>query len=139
MNNTLCQTADLSDISNICNFVTETAEAMGSDPEAAGEIVVALHEGISNTIIHGYKRQPGTIEIEVKRQSDDLLVYLRDEAPLFDPLTVPTPNISLPLEQRAYGGMGIHMMRNFTDELHYQITDSGQNELVLVKKAAFKQ
>jgi anti-sigma regulatory factor (Ser/Thr protein kinase) len=138
MNNILCQTADLTDISHICNFVTETAESLGSDQEAAGEIVVALHEGISNTIIHGYKRKPGIVEIEVKRQGDDLFVYLRDEAPLFDPLTVPTPDISLPLDKRAYGGMGIHMMRHFTDELHYQLTDSGQNELVLVKKAAFK-
>ena len=137
MDTTLRVTADLQDIVRITDFVTETALVLGGDLDAVGEIIVALHEALSNTIIHGYHRQPGIIEVEVKRQGDDLAVYLRDEAPLFDPRIVPTPDISLPLDQRAYGGMGVHMMRNFTDELHYQVTDSNQNELILVKKAAF--
>jgi len=137
MDNTLRLTAGLKEIATICDFVTETAAALGSEPDAAGEIIVALHEALSNAIIHGYQRQPGIIEIEVRRQGNDLAVYLRDEAPPFNPLTVPPPDTTLPLDQRAYGGMGIHMMRNFTDELHYQTTDSDQNELILVKKAAF--
>jgi len=137
MDSTLRLTAGLEEIATIRDFVTETAVALGSNPDAIGEIIVALHEAISNAIIHGYQRQPGIIEIEVRRQGEDLVVYLRDEAPLFNPMTVPPPDITLPLNQRAYGGMGIHMMRNFTDELRYQITDSAQNELILIKKAAF--
>jgi anti-sigma regulatory factor (Ser/Thr protein kinase) len=137
MDNILRLTAGLKDISSVRDFVTETAVALGSDLDTVGEIVVALQEAISNSIIHGYQGQPGIIEVEVRRQDDNLVVYHRDEASLFNPMTVPAPDISLPLSQRAYGGMGIHMIRNFTDELYYRITDSGQNELILVKKAAF--
>lgn len=137
MDTTLQLTAGLEDIVKITDFVTETAVALGSDLDAVGEIIVALHEALSNSIIHGYQRQPGLLEIEVRRQADNLAVYLRDQAPLFNPLLVPTPDISLPLEKRAYGGMGVHMMRNFTDELQYQIINNHQNELILVKKDAF--
>ena len=137
MGKSLRVTADLPDIPTITNFVTECALTLGSDPDAVGEIIVALHEALSNAIIHGYERQAGIIEIEVRRQGDNLAVYVRDEAPLFNPTAVPSPDISLPLDQRAYGGMGVHMMRNFTDELYYQVTNSNQNELVLVKRNAF--
>jgi serine/threonine-protein kinase RsbW len=137
METTLRLTADLKDIPTIINTVTQTAVVLGSNHDAVDEIIVALDEAITNAIVHGYQRQPGIIEIEVKQQGNDLAIYIRDEAPLFDPTTVPTPDISLPLHLRPYGGLGVHMMRNFTDELHYQVTANDQNELVLVKKAAF--
>ena len=137
MSTTYIDTAHLKDVSAIVKDVSETAVALGTDPEAMDDIAVALHEALTNSIIHGYQHEPGYVEIEITREDNDLLVHVRDKAPLFDPITVPAPDISLPLDQRAYGGMGIHMMRNFTDELRYQITNNHQNELILVKKNAF--
>ena len=43
-----------------------------------------------------------------------------------------------PLAQRPLGGMGVHMMRNYTDELHYNVTPDGRNQLTLVKYNAFQ-
>jgi serine/threonine-protein kinase RsbW len=125
---------DLKDIPAINKFVTETAVQLGGSDETNGELIVALHEAIANIIIHGYQKQPGFVEIEVVRQQADLLVYVRDQAPLFDPTTRATPDITAPLERRLLGGMGIHMMRHFVDELRYSVNESGQNELLLIKK-----
>ena len=128
---------DVKDISVIVKEVTETAVALGSDLEAANDIALALYEALANSSIHGYQRQPGYVEIGIHQRSEDLFVCLRDQAPLFDPMVVPIPDTSLPLVQRGFGGMGIHMMRNFTDELRYQVTDADQNEVILIKKRAF--
>lgn len=137
MNHTLQLMAHLQDIPTIIKFVTETAVSLGSTVDSVEEIIVAVDEAVSNAVIHGYQRQPGLLEIEVKRLGSDLAVYMRDGAPLFDPTVMPTPDITLPLDQRLPGGLGIHMMRHFTDELRYQVTADQQNELTLIKKNAF--
>lgn len=131
--------AALKDVSVIVNEVRETAVAIGSNLDAVEDIIVALHEALTNSFIHGYQRQPGQVTIEVKQHNNDLWLCLRDKAPLFNPLTVPTPDTALPLEERGKGGMGIHMMRNFTDDFHYHITDTQQNEVILIKKDAFSE
>lgn len=78
----------------------------------------------------------GFIEVEVGFDDDALVVYLRDQAPAFDPFQVPPPDTSLPLEQRAPGGMGILMIRQLTDEMTYRMTEDGSNDLILVKRHA---
>jgi serine/threonine-protein kinase RsbW len=60
-------------------------------------------------------------------------VTLRDNAPGFDPTTVSSPDTTLSLAERPFGGMGIHLMRTFCDELRYCRNSHGENELTLLK------
>lgn len=130
--------AEKKDLGVISRFTEAVMAAIGVEQEIASELVLAVHEATANVIIHGYKDQPGYVVIEIAQAGKDLQIKLRDQAPTFDPTTVPTPDVSVPLGQRPYGGMGIHMMRAFTDELRYQVTDEGENELVLVKYEAIQ-
>jgi serine/threonine-protein kinase RsbW len=98
------------------------------------DVLLAVEEGVSNIIIHGYQGQPGTIDIRLRRSSDSLAVYLRDDASPFNPATVPEPDLTLPLEQRPVGGLGVHMMRQLMDEMTHRVTSQGGNELTLIKK-----
>lgn len=125
--------AEKKDLVVIRRFVEAVMGVFGVDQEVASELVLAVNEAAANVIIHGYQNQPGCVVIEVAQAGKDLLIRLRDQALSFDPTTVPTPDVSVPLGQRPYGGMGIHMMRSFTDELRYRVTDEGENELVFVK------
>lgn len=109
----------------------------GAQPEAVADMIIALNEALVNVVRHGYQQQPGRVELTLFRQADTLLIEVRDEAPLFDPTAVPTPDITMPLAQRPFGGMGVHMMRKFVDELKYQATVDGRNLLTLVKRHAF--
>jgi serine/threonine-protein kinase RsbW len=127
--------AELDNLKRIRRFVDQTARAFGCDPEAIGDMILALNEAVTNIIVHGYQNQPGLIEVEVKQQQGDLTVCLRDQAAPFDPTRVATPDIDAPLSQRPFGGMGVHIMRSFTDELTYRATPEGDNELTLVKRA----
>lgn len=109
----------------------------GANADAAADMIIALNEALVNVVRHGYRQQPGRVEMTLWRKADALLIELLDEAPLFDPTTVPTPDISVPLAQRPFGGMGVHMMREFVDELRYQVAADGRNQLTLVKHDAF--
>jgi serine/threonine-protein kinase RsbW len=126
--------AKLENLAAIRRFVEETAIAFGIQPAVVTGIVLAVDEAASNIVVHGYQGQPGTIEIEVKRERAALLICLRDEASPFDPTSVPAPDTTLPLEQRASGGLGIHLIRHMMDEVTHRTIPQGGNELVLVKR-----
>jgi serine/threonine-protein kinase RsbW len=98
------------------------------------DMQAAVDEAAANIIVHGYQGQPGNIEIEVWKEGEALVVRLRDQAPLFDPTTVPPPDLTLPLEERFLGGLGIHLIRHFTDTMTHRVTSEGGNELTLMKK-----
>jgi len=127
-------TAKLENLAAIRRFVEEAATTLSLDPATVSDIVLAVDEAASNIATHGYQGQPGTIEIEVKRRGDALLIRLRDHAPPFDPTSVPVSDLTVPLEQRAIGGMGIHLIRQVVDKVIHRITPQGGNELLLVKK-----
>jgi anti-sigma regulatory factor (Ser/Thr protein kinase) len=75
--------------------------------------------------------------VVVQRSGADLIVILRDRAPTFDPTTVPPPDLTLPLEQRPIGGVGLHLVRHMVDELRHRPRPGGGNEITFVKKAIF--
>ena len=66
-------------------------------------------------------------------------IRLRDQAPLFDPTRVPTPDLTLSLYKRPLGGMGVHVTRQVVDAMRYRVTPEGGNELTLVKQAIVAQ
>lgn len=62
------------------------------------------------------------------------MVCCRDQAPLFDPTNAPEPDMSLPLDLRPLGGLGVFLIRQYMDEMSYRVTPQGGNELTLVKR-----
>jgi serine/threonine-protein kinase RsbW len=131
------QIITLGDVAALRQQVREIVVASGGDQEAVGDVVLALNEAIINSVRHGYRGQPGWLQIEIWRNGRSLVVKQSDKAPPFDPTTVPPPDTSLPLALRSPGGMGIYMMRSFIDELHYERTTDGRNQLTFIKYSVF--
>ena len=139
----LCIAAELKNLSEIHRFVQEMASALvldevsqglGVDPAVIHNVPLAVDEAVTNIIAHGYQGQGGAIEIEVSLEGDALVIRIRDEAAPFDPTIVPPPDVTLPLEQRIPGGLGIHLIRQIMDEMTHRVTPQGGNELTLVKR-----
>jgi serine/threonine-protein kinase RsbW len=135
---TLHISAELHNLAAIRCFVEDNAIAFNADQTAADELVCAVDECATNIIVHGYRGQPGTIEIEMKRDDAALIVYLRDHAPLFDPTGRPSPDLSQPLEGRPPGGFGIYLTRQSVDNMLYRVMAKGGNELILIKQLRSK-
>ena len=131
--------AGLDDLAQIRRFVEGAATQGGGDPVRVADMLLALNEAATNIIVHGYHGAPGSLEVEVEYDSDALTVRLRDQAPAFDPALAPVPDVTLPLDRRPLGGMGVHMMRQLTDELSYRTSFDGWNELILVKRGVRKR
>jgi serine/threonine-protein kinase RsbW len=128
--------AGLDDLVTIRQFIENTVTAVSHDQDGISELILAANEAVTNVIVHGYQGQPGAIEITIEGNDRHFSVHIRDQAPFFDPTSVPPPDITRPLEKRPYGGMGVHMMRQFVDNLSYRAISSGGNELILEKELA---
>lgn len=104
-------------------------------PDAARNAAdLALEEHLTNVLTHGF--EPGATRFAVVRLSvldDCLLVEVEDSGKAFDPLAAPPVDTSLPLEEKPIGGLGVHLMRQFMDELTY-VRDGGKNVLRMKKR-----
>lgn len=125
--------ATVADLAAIRRFVQETAAALAIDGESAGDMILAVNEAANNVLRHGYGSAGGDLEMVVSREGAVFSVLMRDGAPPYDPTQRPPPDTSLGLSRRPLGGMGVHLMRKFTNALQYRMTETGQNELKLVK------
>jgi serine/threonine-protein kinase RsbW len=125
--------ADLTNLAPIRDFIASASLALGFDPDAVSGMILAVDEAASNAIMHGYRNGPGSLDLEVKRQNSDLIVHLRDTAPVFNPLTVAPPDTTLPPEERMLHGMGVYLMRKAVDSVTHHARPKGGNELILRK------
>lgn len=127
--------ATVRDLNDMRDFLESAVLTLGGSADVAGDLVLAVNEAITNSLLHGYDDQPGEISLSVETDGADIVVRLTDKAPLFDPTSIEPPDINLPLEERPLGGLGIHMMRQLTDDLSYRAA-SHKNELTFVKLGA---
>jgi serine/threonine-protein kinase RsbW len=128
--------AELKNLSAIRRFVQEKAAGFGANQDMIADLILATDEAATNIIVHGYQYQPGTIEIEMGRSGDTIVIYMRDQSPPFDPTNVPPPDVTQPLDERPLGGMGIHLIRQLMDEVTHRLLPQGGNELAMKKKGA---
>jgi anti-sigma regulatory factor (Ser/Thr protein kinase) len=127
--------ANLSNLARIRDFVRKSVKLLGGAPAVVDDMMLAVDESVTNIITHGYRGQPGEIAIEMRKDGADFVVTLRDQAPPFDPTRVLPPDLTLPLEQRPLGGLGIFLTRQAVDHVMHRVTGDGGNELTLVKHA----
>jgi serine/threonine-protein kinase RsbW len=127
--------AELNNLETIRRFVEESMRALHVDEKAAYDLVQAVDECATNIVEHGYRGQPGSIEIEIERVDKTLTIELRDHAPVFDPTSVPPPDLTQPLEEREPGGLGVFLARHMVDEMQHRALPGGGNELTMIKRA----
>jgi anti-sigma regulatory factor (Ser/Thr protein kinase) len=113
--------------------LTEFGRQRGLSDVVLNDLKLALGEILTNIISYGYT-DGGEHEIRVSlgTEAGAVTVAVEDDGQPFNPLEAPEPDTSLPLEERAIGGMGIHLVRKLMDGLEYHRRE-GKNLLILKK------
>ena len=124
----------LDHLPRVAGLVDDLAAAHGLPRDAVVDMQVALDEVLTNVITHGYTDDRAhEIRVRVSVSPDALEASVEDDARPFDPLTVPPPDLSATLRERAVGGLGIHFVRTLMSEVTYARVDN-RNRLVLRKR-----
>jgi serine/threonine-protein kinase RsbW len=114
-------------------LVRSAAASADASAACTADLVQAVDEAVTNAIIHGHAGRDGWVEVAVTSSGDQLVVTIADDAPPFDPTTVPTPDLSIHPMERRPGGMGVMLARLCVDEMTYQPRPGGGNILTLVR------
>ena len=123
----------LTEIERLNREFGQFADRHGLAPEVRFNMNLALEEIVTNVICHGYKNRDGeSITVGVAVAPGELTAWVEDAAPALNPLQLPPPDVTAPLEQRRPGGLGIHLAKNLLDGLRYSRVD-GKNRLELRK------
>jgi serine/threonine-protein kinase RsbW len=108
-------------LSEMLNYIVGDLRKEGRDPAHLHKIELACEEALVNIIYYAYPNNGSKIVIERERNQRQLIITLRDHGTAFNPLEAKIdPQIDIPLQERKIGGLGIFLIRQFTNEVSYR-------------------
>ena len=102
----------------------------------AYEVELALCEAVNNAIRHAYKGEPShLVEVEVEANKEILRFRVSDTGIAMDPARLNGKETDHPkgIEDMAYGGMGLGIIKNIMDSVEYT-SNQGKNTFCLTKR-----
>lgn len=125
----------MDEMDKIADFVEQIGEELNLSIALVTSINLALEEAIANVIMYAYPKgeENKPIILTAEYENDELDFILSDKGTPFDPTKVPEADITLPIEKRPIGGLGIFLIRKIMGEVTYQRID-GENKLKMSKK-----
>ena len=88
---------------------------------------------VANIIMYAYPpKEQHIILLKVTSTEKQLIFLLTDKGASFDPTQVEEVDITLPIEERPIGGLGIFLIRSIMNEISYQRIDN-ENRLIMKK------
>ncbi|KRB82269.1 anti-sigma regulatory factor [Sphingomonas sp. Root710] len=91
-------------------------------------VMIAFDEILSNIVNYG----GGTLDVAITLDDGAMQATVADDGPRFDPLARPAPDTDATIDDRAIGGLGIHLVREMMDEVAYAY-ENGRNRLTFRK------
>jgi len=125
---------DLSEIENLHRELETFGQACGLPRKTVSELNLVLEEVVANIISYSYgdgRRHEIVVRGELKE--GELVFEVEDDGRAFNPLEIPPPDVDSTLERRKVGGLGLHLVRKFTNSIEYDRKEE-RNRLVMRKK-----
>ena len=107
---------------------------VASHPSLSYAIRLVSEEIIVNILNYAYPQQAeGYLTLCLWDEDGEITLEFIDGGIPFNPLDKDDPDISLPLEQREIGGLGIFLVREMMDDVAYTYVNK-ENRLTIKKK-----
>lgn len=124
----------LEELAPLRHAVDAFARERGLGAQQGRELELVLEEIVTNLIRHGYDDDDvHEILVRLELEGDRLVIRVEDDGRSFDPATARTPETDAPIRDRPVGGLGLHLVRSFVDDLDHR-RSGGRNVLILRKR-----
>lgn len=125
---------DIAELGGVLDGIRAWCRENSLSEEFAYELNLIVDEVVSNVIRHGYRDgKEHVLKFHLELAGDDLVMEVVDDGVHFNPLIIPPPDTSKPMEERPAGGLGIYLVKNLSDRVEYR-RESNNNFLTLWKK-----
>ncbi|RKI81685.1 ATP-binding protein [bacterium 0.1xD8-71] len=127
--------ATLESIPVITEFVDGQLEQFDCPVKAQMQIDIAIDELFSNIVHYAYHpgTGPATVRVEVIEEPLSVVITFIDQGVPYDPLAKADPDVTLSVEEREIGGLGIYIVKKNMNEITYEYKD-GRNILKIRKE-----
>ena len=116
---------------SVLGYISDRCKEYGCVTDIVYNILTASSEILANIESYAYE-DGGELQIMTISRGRRISIVFKDSGVPFDPLLAKKPDVTLPLEQRSPGGLGIHIVRKLMDSVSYRYED-GQNILTIEK------
>ena len=127
--------AKIENIAPVTEFIDRELENAGSTVKARMQIDVAIDEIFGNIAQYAYGPEVGnaTVQYDYDDAAGIAEITFIDSGKAYDPVEKPDPDVSLGVDERAVGGLGIFLVKKTMDDMKYEYKD-GKNILKITKK-----
>ena len=141
---TLTLKNDFAELERVGRALEDFGEDYALPARVIFDVTLALDEVLTNIISYGYDdhdehdiaiRLSLSTRAPATDRARELLIEVEDDGRPFNPLDVKEPDISAPIEHRAIGGLGLHLVRRLMTGLDYRYQE-GANILTMRRAVA---
>ena len=124
---------DLKEVSIVIDEFEAFCLAQNIENSAVQKVNVVLDEIINNIVNYGYpKEEERLILIKIAIENSSMVLTITDDGKAFNPFDIDKPDLSLSLEDRPVGGVGLYIVKNLMDSYSYERVNS-KNIVEIVK------
>lgn len=124
--------AKVDNLEEVISFIEGQLEMAGCPMKIMMQINIAVEEIFVNIAHYAYGDNEGNALIKTEIVEDKMKITFIDSGVPYNPLAKEDPDVTLPLEERPVGGLGIFMVKKIMDEMYYEYSE-GKNILVIEK------
>ncbi|MHA7819558.1 MAG: ATP-binding protein [Erythrobacter sp.] len=122
------------DFSGFAEQIERFLESRPVPMATVSQVMIAIDEVVSNALNYGSGLREdcdgstAELVVSIEIENGKVLAEVADNSAAFDPLSLPEPDTEASVEERDYGGLGVHIVRNLMDEVEY-LREEGWNRL----------
>ena len=119
----------ISEIERVHQWFHQLSEGQIDNLELIRKMNVVIDEVLTNIINHGTAR---SIDVDCQVGNESIKLVFKDKGSRFDPLSHDSTPVIKSLENQQEGGLGIHLIKSFADEVNY--ARKGDTNVLVIRK-----
>ncbi|MDR2865733.1 MAG: SpoIIE family protein phosphatase [Spirochaetaceae bacterium] len=126
--------ASTNELQKLLNWISGIFHAESIGLEIINKMAVVIEEIFINIANYAYPadKTGGTVIVRVSLSKEEFIAQFEDEGLAFNPLEHSIPDVALHLEKREIGGLGVFLVRKWTDKVEY--TRCGEKNILTIYK-----
>jgi len=127
---------DLAELPRVNAQLQQFIDGKGIPPQATYALELAMEELMTNIIKYGHDDGADhTIQIRIDLSPEHVVLTVEDDGFAFNPLENQTPDTTKLPEERKIGGLGLHMVREMSEQMEYRREGDYNITVVHIRRA----
>ena len=104
----------------LLEWLNKTIEPWSLGSELVNKISICLEEIFVNITSYAYIENVGNVKVSIEKLDSEIILTFEDQGIKYNPLQKEDPDITLSLNERQVGGLGIFMVKQMTKNIEYE-------------------